>query len=135
MCIVLCAVVLCLCGTGQLVGRQMPACPSLGFAVCCANCVCLCGAGQLVGRQMLASPSLGDIQLSMCDRKGNLEVEVIRARDLQARPGSRVLPGGRGSRRRPRTRRDVDCGAIYTHRSRLNAVSYMARCDYFGLAL
>ncbi|XP_043194210.1 regulating synaptic membrane exocytosis protein 2-like isoform X3 [Amphibalanus amphitrite] len=50
------------------------------------------GPGQLVGRQMLASPSLGDIQLSMCDRKGNLEVEVIRARDLQARPGSRVLP-------------------------------------------
>ena len=43
---------------------------------------------------MLASASLGDIQLSMCDRKTNLEVEVIRARDLQARPGSRVLPGG-----------------------------------------
>ncbi|XP_037082071.1 regulating synaptic membrane exocytosis protein 2-like [Pollicipes pollicipes] len=50
------------------------------------------GPGQLVGRQMLASPSLGDIQLSMCDRKGNLEVEVIRARGLQSKPGSRILP-------------------------------------------
>jgi len=50
------------------------------------------GPGQLVGRQMLASPALGDIQLSMCDRKGNLEVEVIRARGLQSKPGSRILP-------------------------------------------
>lgn len=50
------------------------------------------GPGQLVGRQMLASPALGDIQLSMCDRKGNLEVEVIRARGLQSKIGSRVPP-------------------------------------------
>lgn len=51
------------------------------------------GPGQLVGRQVLGSPSLGDIQLSMCYQKGYLEVEVIRARGLQARPGSKVLPG------------------------------------------
>lgn len=51
------------------------------------------GQGQLVGRQVLATPALGDIQLSMCDRKNKLEVEVIRARGLQSKPGSRVLPG------------------------------------------
>jgi hypothetical protein len=48
------------------------------------------GPGQLVGRQALASPSLGDIQLSMADRRGNLEVEVIRARGLVAKLGSKV---------------------------------------------
>ena len=51
------------------------------------------GPGQLVGRQVLASPALGDIQLSMCDKRGNLEVEVIRARGLQCKPGSNTLPG------------------------------------------
>ena len=51
------------------------------------------GPGQLVGRQVLASPALGEIQLSLCDRRGNLEVEVIRARGLQCKPGSKVLPG------------------------------------------
>uniref|UniRef100_A0A1B6C1J7 C2 domain-containing protein n=1 Tax=Clastoptera arizonana TaxID=38151 RepID=A0A1B6C1J7_9HEMI len=50
------------------------------------------GPGQLVGRQVLGAPSLGDIQLSMCYQKGYLEVEVIRARGLQARQGSKVLP-------------------------------------------
>lgn len=51
------------------------------------------GPGQLVGRQVLGAPALGDIQLSMCYQKGYLEVEVIRARGLQARQGSKVLPG------------------------------------------
>lgn len=41
------------------------------------------GPGQLVGRQVLGASSLGDIQLSMCQQKGYLEVEVIRARGLQ----------------------------------------------------
>lgn len=50
------------------------------------------GPGQLVGRQVLGSPVLGDIQLSLCDKRGNLEVEVIRARGLQSKPGSKVLP-------------------------------------------
>lgn len=50
------------------------------------------GAGQIVSRQALASPYLGDIQLSLNDRKGSLEVEVIRARRLQSKPGSRALP-------------------------------------------
>lgn len=51
------------------------------------------GPGQLVGRQVLGAPSLGDIQLSMCYQKGYLEVEVIRARGLQAKPNSKLLPG------------------------------------------
>ena len=50
------------------------------------------GPGQLVGRQVLATPSLGDIQLSMCDRKGKLEIEVIRARGLQLKTGARMDP-------------------------------------------
>ncbi|KAF2366402.1 C2 domain [Trinorchestia longiramus] len=50
------------------------------------------GPGQLVGRQVLAAPTLGDIQLSMCERKNKLEVEVIRARGLQCKAGCKTLP-------------------------------------------
>lgn len=46
----------------------------------------------MVGRQVLGAPALGDIQLSMCYQKGYLEIEVIRARGLRARPTSKVLP-------------------------------------------
>lgn len=51
------------------------------------------GPGQLVGRQALAAVNYGDIQLSICDRKGNIEVEVIRARNLMTKLGARMLPG------------------------------------------
>lgn len=51
------------------------------------------GPAQIVGRQVLASPSMGDIQLAMFDRKGMLEVEVIRAKGLLPKPGSKILPG------------------------------------------
>lgn len=51
------------------------------------------GPGQIVGRQVLGAPSLGEIQLSLSYTKGYLEVEVIRARDLQAKQGSKVVPG------------------------------------------
>ena len=51
------------------------------------------GPSQLVGRQVLGSPCLGEIQLGLFDRKGHLEVEVIRARGLSAKPGARNLPG------------------------------------------
>ena len=34
------------------------------------------GPGQLVGRQVLGSPVLGDIQFSLCDKRGDLEIEV-----------------------------------------------------------
>jgi len=51
------------------------------------------GPGQIVGRQVLGSPCMGEVQLSIADRKGQLEVEVIRARALGAKPGAKVLPG------------------------------------------
>ena len=51
------------------------------------------GPGQIVGRQALASPSMGDIQLSLQVKPGSLEVEVVRARGLTPRSGSRMLPG------------------------------------------
>lgn len=38
------------------------------------------------------SPS-GDIQIGMVDKKGQLEVEVIRARGLTQKPGSKSTPG------------------------------------------
>ncbi|XP_052737218.1 uncharacterized protein LOC112043340 isoform X13 [Bicyclus anynana] len=50
------------------------------------------GPAQLIGRHILGSPPLGDIQLSLRFQKGFLEVEVIRARGLQARQGSRSIP-------------------------------------------
>lgn len=50
------------------------------------------GPGQLVGRQALAAVNYGDIQLSICERRGNVEVEVIRARNLMSKPGARMLP-------------------------------------------
>ncbi|XP_025090828.1 regulating synaptic membrane exocytosis protein 2-like isoform X2 [Pomacea canaliculata] len=50
------------------------------------------GPSQLVGRQVLGAPCLGEIQLGLYDRKGHLEVEVIRARGLNSKPGARVLP-------------------------------------------
>uniref|UniRef100_A0A8D3ABT2 Regulating synaptic membrane exocytosis 2 n=1 Tax=Scophthalmus maximus TaxID=52904 RepID=A0A8D3ABT2_SCOMX len=50
------------------------------------------GPAQLVGRQTLATPSMGDIQIGMVDKKGALEVEVIRARGLVGKPGSKSLP-------------------------------------------
>uniref|UniRef100_A0A8C4T1P7 Regulating synaptic membrane exocytosis 1 n=1 Tax=Erpetoichthys calabaricus TaxID=27687 RepID=A0A8C4T1P7_ERPCA len=50
------------------------------------------GPAQLVGRQTLATPAMGDIQIGMMDKKGQLEVEVIRARGLTSKPGSKSLP-------------------------------------------
>uniref|UniRef100_A0A3B1KG97 Regulating synaptic membrane exocytosis 1 n=1 Tax=Astyanax mexicanus TaxID=7994 RepID=A0A3B1KG97_ASTMX len=50
------------------------------------------GPAQLVGRQTLATPSIGDIQIGMVNKKGQLEVEVIRARGLIQKPGSKSLP-------------------------------------------
>lgn len=35
----------------------------------------------------------GDIQIGMVNKKGQLEVEVIRARGLIQKPGSKSLPG------------------------------------------
>ncbi|XP_072292921.1 regulating synaptic membrane exocytosis protein 1-like isoform X1 [Eucyclogobius newberryi] len=50
------------------------------------------GPGQLVGRQTLATPAMGDVQIGLLDKKGQLEVEVIRARGLISKPGAKSLP-------------------------------------------
>ncbi|XP_018353863.1 PREDICTED: regulating synaptic membrane exocytosis protein 2 isoform X8 [Trachymyrmex septentrionalis] len=50
------------------------------------------GPGQVVGRQALATHCLGEIQLSLSHTKGYLEVEVIRAKELKAKQGSKVIP-------------------------------------------
>ncbi|XP_076017046.1 regulating synaptic membrane exocytosis protein 1-like isoform X2 [Genypterus blacodes] len=50
------------------------------------------GPAQLVGRQTLATPAMGDVQIGMMDKKGQLEVEVIRARGLIPKTGSKSLP-------------------------------------------
>ncbi|KAF6729680.1 Regulating synaptic membrane exocytosis protein 2, partial [Oryzias melastigma] len=50
------------------------------------------GPAQLVGRQTLATPPMGDIQIGMVEKKGALEVEIIRARSLVGKPGSKALP-------------------------------------------
>ncbi|XP_074487092.1 regulating synaptic membrane exocytosis protein 1-like isoform X20 [Sebastes fasciatus] len=50
------------------------------------------GPAQLVGRQTLATPAIGDIQIGMMEKKSQLEVEVIRARGLVQKPGSKNLP-------------------------------------------
>ncbi|XP_050982637.1 regulating synaptic membrane exocytosis protein 3 isoform X14 [Labeo rohita] len=50
------------------------------------------GPAQLVGRQTLATPAMGDVQIGLMDKKGHLEVEVIRARGLTPKPGSKSLP-------------------------------------------
>ncbi len=36
---------------------------------------------------------VGDVQIGLMDKKGQLEVEVIRARGLTPKPGSKSLPG------------------------------------------
>ncbi|XP_052475117.1 regulating synaptic membrane exocytosis protein 2-like isoform X11 [Carassius gibelio] len=50
------------------------------------------GPAQLVGRQTLATPPMGDIQIGMVEKKGALEVEIIRARGLVGKSGSKALP-------------------------------------------
>ena len=42
---------------------------------------------------ILLPPLTGDIQIGMEDKKGQLEVEVIRARSLTQKPGSKSTPG------------------------------------------
>ncbi|XP_023697511.1 regulating synaptic membrane exocytosis protein 1-like isoform X2 [Paramormyrops kingsleyae] len=50
------------------------------------------GPAQLVGRQTLATPAMGDVQIGLMGKRGQLEVEVIRARGLTPKPGSKSLP-------------------------------------------
>ncbi|KAM8791280.1 regulating synaptic membrane exocytosis protein 3 [Rhynchonycteris naso] len=50
------------------------------------------GPAQIVGRQTLATPPMGDVHIAIMDRSGQLEVEVIEARSLTPKPGSKSLP-------------------------------------------
>nr|XP_023401702.1 LOW QUALITY PROTEIN: regulating synaptic membrane exocytosis protein 2 [Loxodonta africana] len=50
------------------------------------------GPAQLVGRQTLATPAMGKNFYHMIPKKGQLEVEIIRARGLVVKPGSKTLP-------------------------------------------
>ncbi|XP_030394572.1 regulating synaptic membrane exocytosis protein 3 [Gopherus evgoodei] len=50
------------------------------------------GPAQIVGRQTLATPPMGDVHIGMIDRSGQLEVEVIQARGLTPKLGSKSIP-------------------------------------------
>lgn len=50
------------------------------------------GPAQVVGRQALGAGYLGAIQLSLSQTKGYLEVEIIRAKDLKTKFGSKGIP-------------------------------------------
>ncbi|XP_070586976.1 regulating synaptic membrane exocytosis protein 3-like isoform X1 [Erythrolamprus reginae] len=50
------------------------------------------GPAQIVGRQTLATPPMGDVHIAMIDRNGQLEVEVIEARDLTPKLAAKSFP-------------------------------------------
>ncbi|XDV35317.1 hypothetical protein PO909_005288 [Leuciscus waleckii] len=50
------------------------------------------GPAQFVGRQTLATTSLGDVEIGLMERNGQLEVEIIQARGLIMKPGSKGPP-------------------------------------------
>ncbi|XP_072489791.1 regulating synaptic membrane exocytosis protein 4 [Notamacropus eugenii] len=50
------------------------------------------GPAQFVGRQTLATTSMGDVEIGLQERNGQLEVDIIQARGLTAKPGSKTLP-------------------------------------------
>jgi len=50
------------------------------------------GPGQLVGRQVLGDSCLGEVVIGLCDKKGRLEIEIIRVKILVNKPGAKSLP-------------------------------------------
>uniref|UniRef100_A0A8C2YXE6 Regulating synaptic membrane exocytosis 4 n=1 Tax=Cyclopterus lumpus TaxID=8103 RepID=A0A8C2YXE6_CYCLU len=50
------------------------------------------GPAQFVGRQTLATTSMGDVEIGLLERNGVLEVEVVQARGLTMKPGSKGPP-------------------------------------------
>ncbi|CAG5977417.1 unnamed protein product [Menidia menidia] len=50
------------------------------------------GPAQFVGRQTLATTSMGDVEIGLMERNGALEVEVVQARGLTMKPGSKGPP-------------------------------------------
>ena len=81
-------------GPAQLVGRQTLATPSMGEAHYYFNGLLLKYI-QFTYRnfQLSVICCSGDVQIGLMDKKGQLEVEVIRARGLTPKPGSKSLPG------------------------------------------
>ncbi len=51
------------------------------------------GPGQVVGRQVLASPCLGEIQIGLADKRGTLELEIVRGRNLAFKQAAKNSPG------------------------------------------
>lgn len=47
----------------------------------------------------LVSSLVGDVEIGLQERNGQLEVDIIQARGLTAKPGSKTLPGVRTSER------------------------------------
>lgn len=41
----------------------------------------------------LLGPPAGDVEIGLQERNGQLEVDIIQARGLTAKPGSKTLPG------------------------------------------
>uniref|UniRef100_A0A8R1E008 Rab-3-interacting molecule unc-10 n=1 Tax=Caenorhabditis japonica TaxID=281687 RepID=A0A8R1E008_CAEJA len=50
------------------------------------------GPGQVVGRQVLASPVLGEIQIALMTGRSGIDVEVIKAKNLVVKSGTKVCP-------------------------------------------
>ncbi|XP_057702528.1 regulating synaptic membrane exocytosis protein 4 [Corythoichthys intestinalis] len=50
------------------------------------------GPAQFVGRQTLAMTSMGDVEIGLMERNGGLEVEVVQARGLTMKVGSKGPP-------------------------------------------
>ena len=66
-------------GPGQVVGRQVDDIRSLMLST--------------VFVQVLAMPVMGEVQLAIAIKRGNLEVEVIRARNLISKNAAKNPPG------------------------------------------
>lgn len=90
-------------GPGQLVGRQTLATPAMGercfedledeFVNGNVSVHFTFQNSTCVFRRCVSLAPVGDVQIGLMDKKGQLEVEVIRARGLTPKPGSKSLPG------------------------------------------
>lgn len=84
-------------GPGQLVGRQTLATPAMGESqlhqLCSIEKDRFCVLHIILWNGLFLKISTGDVQIGLMDKKGQLEVEVIRARGLTPKPGSKSLPG------------------------------------------
>ena len=80
-------------GPAQMVGRQVLGEFPVAIIFPLFPFCLFCSFFYLFYYSFAASPCMGDIQLSFYNRKGVFEVEVIRARGLLPKPGSKILPG------------------------------------------